>query len=99
MNANSVAAEAIFEELKGLRNCEFLRKYEPKNISAVKHGLYARFRREGLDYKIIVREDALWIRSKPQSRQQRLEAMIRKLAMHVEDEKLYEEALALVDYI
>lgn len=97
--SNSEIARGIFEELKGFRNKEFVKSFEVVNVKAVRQALWRRLRAEGLDYKIMEQDGHLWVRSRPRTRQQRLEAMIRKLAMYVDDENLYEEALALVDYI
>lgn len=100
MTENVKVARAIFDEVKGFRNQEFVRSYKiAVSMKAVRSNLYFFMRQEGLDFKLVVDGDTLWVRSKPQTRQQRLETMIRKLAMHVEDEKLYEEALALIGYV
>lgn len=99
MTENGAVALEIFEQVKGLRNKEFTKSFEVSNVEAVRQALQRMFKSEGLDFKMMRQDGKLWVRSRPLSRQQRLENMIRRLAMHVEDERLYEEALALVDYI
>lgn len=44
-------------------------------------------------------DDGIYVFIKKESREERLVALIRKMAMHVDDEALYEEALAIVGTI
>lgn len=69
--------------------------------SAIRCSIYAHLTRQGKGGTITMthKNGMLYIGTKNPSRVLQLENMIRKLAMHVDDERLYEEALALVKNI
>jgi hypothetical protein len=96
----SAVAHQILEEMLPMRDKVFSTSYTvDAKIATVREYLYDLFNREGLRFQMTIDGNQLYIRSRKEAYVQRLERMIRKLAMHCGDEKLYEEALDLVGTI
>jgi hypothetical protein len=94
----SIKARQIFEEIRNLSH-PFQRTYgvfeaDSKKIGATLRDLLGGSSKSGVT--IAVTKDSLVVGTKTARREGRLEKMIRKLALHVDDENLYNEAMALL---
>lgn len=91
---NSIAARRIADEVRDLP-LPFSRTYEVANGSAVRNTLKQHLR--GSNIKISLRGNTLVVSgARELPREAQLVEMVRKLALHVDDEDLYDEARRLV---
>lgn len=94
---NSRQARQILTEVIDLP-APFLREYYIPNPHLVARSLkWMLWYRKRRGVKVVVDEDVLYVKSSEQNRINELTDMIHKLLLHIEDEKLYEEAMKLLE--
>lgn len=93
----SIKARQIFEEIKDLPH-PFLKTYTVFEADAQ---IVARNLRKlvDTDTTVTVKNETVYVGTKQHRQTSALIKMIRRLAIHVDDERLYEEAMSLVHTI
>lgn len=94
----SQEALEIYEDFKNIAG-PFLRTYTVNNIKTVREGVYRNVRYKGTAQPVTMtaKGNVLYIGSRQPTREQRLVEMLRKTLHHVDDEKLYDEVLQLLE--